>query len=146
MWIRNPDLGLLLKSLHYLGKKQGVPLTFDALISSRSSPSEKNWFSIVLIDSTGYLILAIVDIPYIDDPEQELKKLKLKKLSQLIPRQSYTIISVEEDALVTYVSTVSKTGDISGNVRVILPGMTACIDCTLDLFPPQVQGCGSALI
>jgi ubiquitin-activating enzyme E1 C len=24
-------------------------------------------------------------------------------------------------------------------VRVILPGMTACIDCTLDLFPPQVN-------
>ena len=26
-----------------------------------------------------------------------------------------------------------------GNVRVILPSMTACIDCTLDLFPPQVN-------
>ena len=28
---------------------------------------------------------------------------------------------------------------ILGNARVILPGLTACIDCTLDLFPPQVN-------
>ena len=27
-----------------------------------------------------------------------------------------------------------------GNVRVILPGLSACMDCTLDLYPPQVQG------
>ncbi len=26
-----------------------------------------------------------------------------------------------------------------GNARVILPGLTACVDCTLDLYPPQVQ-------
>lgn len=26
-----------------------------------------------------------------------------------------------------------------GNARVILPGLTACIDCTLDLFPPQIN-------
>lgn len=25
-----------------------------------------------------------------------------------------------------------------GNARVILPGMTACIECTLELYPPQV--------
>lgn len=31
------------------------------------------------------------------------------------------------------------TEGFKGNVRVILPGMTACIDCTLDLFPPQVN-------
>ncbi|GLH07219.1 hypothetical protein R5R35_001745 [Gryllus longicercus] len=30
------------------------------------------------------------------------------------------------------------TEGFKGNVRVILPGMTACIDCTLDLFPPQI--------
>ena len=27
-----------------------------------------------------------------------------------------------------------------GNARVVLPGITACIDCTLDLYPPQVEG------
>lgn len=26
-----------------------------------------------------------------------------------------------------------------GNARVIIPGMTACIECTVDLFPPQVN-------
>lgn len=30
------------------------------------------------------------------------------------------------------------TEGFKGNVRVILPGITPCIDCTLDLFPPQV--------
>ncbi|XP_037086845.1 NEDD8-activating enzyme E1 catalytic subunit-like [Pollicipes pollicipes] len=29
------------------------------------------------------------------------------------------------------------TEGFKGNVRVILPGMSACIECTLDLFPPQ---------
>ena len=27
-----------------------------------------------------------------------------------------------------------------GNARIIIPGVTACIECTLDLFPPQVFG------
>ena len=31
------------------------------------------------------------------------------------------------------------TEGFKGNVRVILPGMTACIECTLDLYPPQVK-------
>jgi ubiquitin-activating enzyme E1 C len=26
-----------------------------------------------------------------------------------------------------------------GNARIIYPGITACIDCTLDLFPPQIN-------
>ncbi|KAL4097386.1 hypothetical protein QTP88_022175 [Uroleucon formosanum] len=30
------------------------------------------------------------------------------------------------------------TEGFKGNVRVIIPGITPCIDCTLDLFPPQV--------
>lgn len=30
------------------------------------------------------------------------------------------------------------TEGFKGNVRVILPGISACIECTLDLFPPQV--------
>ncbi|CAK9293434.1 unnamed protein product [Gordionus sp. m RMFG-2023] len=31
------------------------------------------------------------------------------------------------------------TEGFKGNVRVILPSITACIDCTLDLYPPQVN-------
>lgn len=29
------------------------------------------------------------------------------------------------------------TEGFKGNARVILPGMSACIECTLDLYPPQ---------
>ncbi|XP_032822542.1 NEDD8-activating enzyme E1 catalytic subunit isoform X1 [Petromyzon marinus] len=31
------------------------------------------------------------------------------------------------------------TEGFKGNARVVLPGMTACIECTLDLYPPQIN-------
>ena len=31
------------------------------------------------------------------------------------------------------------TEGFKGNARVVLPGMTACVECTLDLYPPQVN-------
>ncbi|XP_029103453.1 NEDD8-activating enzyme E1 catalytic subunit isoform X3 [Scleropages formosus] len=31
------------------------------------------------------------------------------------------------------------TEGFKGNARVVLPGMTACIDCTLELYPPQIN-------
>lgn len=30
------------------------------------------------------------------------------------------------------------TEGFKGNARVILPGLSACVECTLDLYPPQV--------
>lgn len=31
------------------------------------------------------------------------------------------------------------TEGFKGNARVIVPGMSACVECTLELYPPQVR-------
>uniref|UniRef100_A0A182YFM3 NEDD8-activating enzyme E1 catalytic subunit n=2 Tax=Anopheles stephensi TaxID=30069 RepID=A0A182YFM3_ANOST len=54
-----------------------------------------------------------------------------------------SMLEYEEDGSVDETSVIplidGGTEGFKGNARVILPGMTACIDCTLDLFPPQVN-------
>lgn len=53
-----------------------------------------------------------------------------------------SLLQYEEDGQVDQSTIIplvdGGTEGFKGNARVILPGMTACIDCTLDLFPPQV--------
>lgn len=31
------------------------------------------------------------------------------------------------------------TEGFKGNARVVIPGISACVECTLDLYPPQVS-------
>ncbi|KAL1375872.1 hypothetical protein pipiens_004575 [Culex pipiens pipiens] len=45
--------------------------------------------------------------------------------------------SVDETSIIPLVD--GGTEGFKGNARVILPGVSACIDCTLDLYPPQVN-------
>lgn len=53
-----------------------------------------------------------------------------------------SLLEFEEDGTVDQTTLIpfidGGTEGFKGNARVILPGVTACIDCTLDLFPPQV--------
>ncbi|EDW90566.1 nedd8-activating enzyme E1 catalytic subunit [Drosophila yakuba] len=54
-----------------------------------------------------------------------------------------SMLRYEEDGTIDTSSIVPMidggTEGFKGNARVILPGFTACIECTLDLFPPQVN-------
>lgn len=45
--------------------------------------------------------------------------------------------SVEESSVIPLID--GGTEGFKGNGRVILPGISACVECTLDLFPPQVN-------
>lgn len=54
-----------------------------------------------------------------------------------------SMLRYEDDGMLDQTSIIplidGGTEGFKGNARVILPGMTACIDCTLDLYPPQVS-------
>lgn len=47
----------------------------------------------------------------------------------------YFIGSLDQSSVIPLVD--GGTEGFKGNARVILPGMSACIECTLDLYPPQ---------
>lgn len=44
--------------------------------------------------------------------------------------------SIEQESVIPIID--GGTEGFKGNARIIIPGLSACIDCTLDLFPPQV--------
>jgi ubiquitin-activating enzyme E1 C len=54
----------------------------------------------------------------------------------------YSLLKYDEDGGIDPTSIVPMvdggTEGFKGNARVICPGQTPCIECTLDLYPPQV--------
>lgn len=54
----------------------------------------------------------------------------------LISLLSYKDGVLDQSSLIPLID--GGTEGFKGNARVILPGITACIECTLDLFPPQI--------
>jgi len=54
-----------------------------------------------------------------------------------------SLLTYEEDGTLDRSSIIplvdGGTEGFKGNARVIFPGVTACIECTLDLYPPQVS-------
>lgn len=48
---------------------------------------------------------------------------------------NYVTGSLDQSSVIPLVD--GGTEGFKGNARVILPGMSACIECTLDLYPPQ---------
>ncbi|XP_060556488.1 NEDD8-activating enzyme E1 catalytic subunit-like [Ruditapes philippinarum] len=55
----------------------------------------------------------------------------------LVSMLQYEDGELQQESLIPMVD--GGTEGFKGNARVILPGMTACVECTLDLYPPQVN-------
>jgi len=54
----------------------------------------------------------------------------------LVSLLNYTVDGLDEDSIIPLVD--GGTEGFLGNMRVVLPGKSACIECGLNLFPPQV--------
>lgn len=54
-----------------------------------------------------------------------------------------SLLEYEDDGTLDQTSIIPMvdggTEGFKGNARVIIPGLTACVECTLDLYPPQVN-------
>lgn len=57
--------------------------------------------------------------------------------SMLISMLNYEDGILDQSSLIPMID--GGTEGFKGNARVILPGMTACIECTLELYPPQIN-------
>ncbi|XP_047740261.1 NEDD8-activating enzyme E1 catalytic subunit-like [Hyalella azteca] len=56
--------------------------------------------------------------------------------SVLVSLLQYTDGELDQSSVIPLID--GGTEGFKGSARVVLPGMTACIECTLDLFPPQI--------
>lgn len=55
---------------------------------------------------------------------------------RIIITQNLILGTVDQNTVIPLID--GGTEGFKGNARVILPGMSACIECTLDFYPPQI--------
>lgn len=109
----------------------GELFVFTALFVTEKEGLSANCFCSIL--SVKYLHLEMVK------PEDVLRNhMQLLCLSVQLSLLVYEDGVLDPGSIIPLID--GGTEGFKGNVRVILPGMTACIDCTLELYPPQVRG------